>query len=180
MKAPILALCAMLGALAAPAIAQVSGSINRNVPTLSQGFHINNDAEDKIELTYKAIAFGEGQWQKLKDNKDMHERFNAGAERRPIGTVSSTMACKVAGKEVPAGEYKMFFTLHEQAGWILNVKNDDNHVMWRMAMTETDHNHTRLHISLTPGESANECHMMIAFGNQMVKVPVGPAAKKEG
>jgi len=176
MKTLILALSALL---AAPAVAQVSGSINRNAPTVDHSITMNNDAKDKIHVSYTAIAFGEGQWQAMKDNKDMHERFNKGAESKPIGKVSSSMPLMVAGKEVPAGDYKMFFSLHEQAGWLLNVKNDDNHVMWRLVLSETDHNHKRMHISLTPADAADQCNLTIAFGNQMVSVPVAPA-KKEG
>lgn len=169
--------------LACVAPAQISGSINGNAPTVAQSITMGSN---KVELTYTAIRFGQGQWQQIIENKDFHERFNAGAEKKPIGQVKLSAPITAAGKEVPAGDYAMFFTVHEQAGWILNLKPASGEtIMWRMVLQPSKDKTECMSISLEPSAKDNVCSLTVRFGEQHVTVPVTvgeakKAEKKEG
>lgn len=169
-----------LSLLASAATAQVSGSINRDAPTVMRAVKFKNGSMMKVN--YTAIHFGEGAWQKVLKNADSHERFNKMAARRPIGTIETSVPISASNKNIAAGKYDMFFTVHPQAGWILNLKdksNEKNKVMWRMAMTDTKSNNTRFSVNLNPGAKSGTCDIVIAFGSKTVTVPLKAGAKKE-
>lgn len=177
MKTLLITAVAALLACAAPA--QISGSINRNAPVVAQSISMG---ENKLEVSYTSIRFGEGSWQKIVENTSMHEKFNASAEKKPIGSVKTSVAVMAAGKEIPAGEYAMYFTVHEKAGWILNLKPANGEaIMWRMALKPSTDKSECLSISLEPSAKDNACALTICFGESHVKVPVtvGAAAKTE-
>lgn len=161
----------VLALVAGLAPAQISGSINRNAAKVSQSIAMG---DNKLEVNYTAIRFGKGQWQQLRENAQAHERFNANAERRPLGAVKTSVAVTAAGKQVPAGEYAMYFTLHEQAGWILNLKSaaGGEPIRWRMALQQTEHKSDCMLISLTPSAEDGKCSLSVSFGDQYVTVPV--------
>ncbi|MFM1870901.1 MAG: hypothetical protein RL398_323 [Planctomycetota bacterium] len=183
MKILIASAVAALLAVAAPA--QISGSINRTAPTVSQSIAMG---EQKVELSYTAIRFGQGAWQKVRENTAAHERFNANAEKKPIGSVKTSVAVNAAGKEVPAGEYAMFFTVNERAGWILNLKPKagGDAIMWRMHLQNTEHKSDCMSITLAPSAEDGKCSITVSFGDQYVTVPVtvggsdAGGEKKEG
>ncbi len=163
--------------LAFPLTAQVGGSINSNAPTVSQSIEFSD--ESKLALSYTAIHFGEGQWMNATENEQLRERINGAAQRRPMGSVHTSIPLVAAGRKVPAGEYDMYFTLHERGAWLLNLKpkGDDggDPIVWRLALKETEHKHTRMHIALGAAAEANEALLTIAFGNMGVHVPLKPA-----
>lgn len=162
--------------LAAAVPAQISGSINRNAPVVA---HSITMGQNKVEMSYTAIRFGQGQWQKILENTEAHAGFNEMAEKKPIGTVKTTCALMAAGKEVPAGEYTMFFSVHEQAGWILNLKPANGEaIRWRLVLTPGGANNDCLKISLDPTGTAGACSLTVAFGSEAVTVPVKVAEKK--
>lgn len=172
-----------IAVLAVPAAAQVSGSINRDAPTVTNSIAFADGS--KITIDYKAIHFGQGAWlerfEAMKGDEQRLERFNKGAAAAPIGTVTTSMPCTVAGRQVPAGSFDMFFTVSARAGWVLNLKDKGNAeapaIQWRLALKETDSQETRLKIALTAGEAANQAQVSVAFGQQAVSVPVAPTAK---
>jgi hypothetical protein len=173
-----LALCA------APAATQISGSINRGAPVLEKS--ISFEGGDKLSLSYTAIHFGQGQWQGLLDAKDQHERFNQGAMRRPIGSVETSTTVYASGREIPAGKYDMFFSLHADAGWLLNLKSKDNAdadpIRWRLVMSDSTESCKRMQFNLNAGDAKDEASLTIAFGKKKVTVPVStkkPAPPKD-
>ena len=150
--------------------AQVSGSINRGAPTVTNTIAMG---DHKMEVNYTAIRFGDGQWQRILENEDMHDRFNQLAERRPMGSVKTSCDVITAGKSVPAGDYKMFFTVSSQAGWILNLKPaEGDAIRWRLVLTESDKKQNCMHISLSPSAEDGTCSLSVAFGSKSVTVPV--------
>lgn len=174
MKPFLIACCAAVLAVAAPA--QISGSINRNAPTVA---HSISMGANKVEISYTAIRFGQGAWQKILENTADHEKFNAMAEKKPIGTVKTSMAVMAAGKEVPAGEYSMFFSVHEQAGWILNLKPANGEpIRWRLMLQASGTNNDCMKISLDPTATDGQCLLTVAFGSESVTVPVKAAGEK--
>ena len=88
-------------------------------------------------------------------------------------------ALTAAGRTVPAGNYTMFFTLHESGTWVLNLKDkakeDAAPIRWGLRLAETQGKHTRMHLALAPAAKAGECTLTIAFGSMSVTVPVTPA-----
>ena len=157
--------------------AQISGSINRGAAKVTNTIEMG---DNKLEVSYTAIRFGEGRWQKMKDNKDGYERFNKFAEGKPIGNVKTTTDLSAAGRKIPAGSYKMFFTLHEQAGWLLNLKPAEGEtIRWAMHLTDTKTSTKCLKVSLEPSDKNGTCSISITFGGQNVTVPVSVAAKKK-
>lgn len=154
--------------------AQISGSINRGAPKITNAIEMG---DNKLKLQYTSIRFGDGAWQGIKDNADRHERFNEFAAKRPIGMVETSCDLETAGKTVPAGKYKMYFTVHEQAGWILNLKPEEGEpVRWRMVMTDAPKKSKCLKMSLEPSAKDDACSLAIVFGDKQVVVPV--TAKK--
>jgi len=179
MKTLPIAVCAAL--LAAVVPAQVSGSINQNAPVVA---HSITMGPTKLELTYSAIRFGQGAWQKILENTEAHEKFNTFAEKSPIGSVKTNAPVMAAGHEVPAGEYTMFFTVSEQAGWVLNLKpKTGESIRWRLVLTPSAAKNDCLKISLDPTAQNGTCSLTIAFGSEGVTVPVvaqdKPADKKK-
>lgn len=175
MKALIVSCVAALLAVAAPA--QISGSINRNAPVVAHSIAMG---QNKLEISYTAIRFGQGQWQKILENTEGHADFNAFAEKKPLGSVKTTVDLMAAGKEVPAGDYSLYFTVHEQAGWILNLKPAQGEpIRWRLVLTPSDSKNECLKIGLDPTATNGTCALTVAFGSEAVTVPVRVAEKKE-
>lgn len=171
----LLALAATLSTLAAPA--QISGMINRGAPTVTNAIAMG---DNKLEMSYTSIRFGEGEWREILAKTERHQEFNAFAEKTPIGKVKTTCDLNAAGRQVPAGEYAMFFTAHERAGWVLNLKPAEGEaVRWRLALKDTDQKHDCMCIRLEPSAKADTCSLTIAFGNQAVTVPVSVAQTAE-
>jgi len=156
--------------------AQVSGSINRGAAKVSNSIEMGGN---KLSVKYTALRFGEGQWQKIKDATDRHEGFNQFAEKRPIGSVETTVDLMAAGKKIPAGKYSMFFTINERAGWILNLKPEKGEaVRWRMVLTDAAKEAKCLKIGLEPSAKNGACGLHIAFGKKHITVPVTVAKKQ--
>ena len=156
--------------------AQISGSINRNAAKVDTSIAMG---DAKLALSYTALRFGRGDWQKILENTEAHEGFNKLAENKPVGMVKTSVAVTAAGKEIPAGEYKMFFTVHAQAGWILNLKAGDGEpIRWRLMLKDGDEQKC-LKIALEPSDQNGTCGLTIAFGKQSITVPVSVAAKAE-
>lgn len=175
MKTVIALTCAAL--MTSGLQAQISGSINRGAPKVSNAIEMGGN---KLEVSYTAIRFGDGAWQKIKDAKDRHEGFNKFAPTKPIGNVKTTCDLQAAGRTVPAGEYSMFFTVHEQAGWLLNLQPAEGKaIVWRMALTETKKKSPCLKINLEPSAKKGVCSIAITFGDKAVTVPVMVAEKKK-
>jgi hypothetical protein len=162
----------------APSTAQISGSINRDAPSVSAAVSFKN--KSKLSVNYTAIHFGEGQWQSILKNTRRHERFNSGAARRPLGSITTNSVVSASGKEIPAGDYSMFFTVHESAGWLMNLKNkkDDKAeaIRWRMVMTDTKSDNKRFKVEVNPGADTGTASITISFGKKSVSVPLKVAA----
>lgn len=158
--------------------AQIGGSLNRNAPTVSNTISMG---KNKLSVTYTSIRFGDGAWQKYKEDKDGYEGFNKFAARKPIGSVETSCDLMAAGRTIPAGKYAMFFTLHERAGWLLNLKPAEGEaIRWGMRLTDMDKKSDCLKISLEPSAKDGACAITIMFGKQSVSVPVMIQTKKEG
>tara|TARA_R110002072_G_scaffold302737_3_gene488256 strand:- start:10000 stop:10536 length:537 start_codon:yes stop_codon:yes gene_type:complete len=174
MKSVIALTCAAL--MTCGLQAQVGGSLNRNAAKVSTSITMG---KNKLAVSYTAIRFGKGDWQKAKDNKDGYERFNARAAKSPVGSVTTSCDLMAAGRTIPAGTYSMFFTLHERAGWLLNLKPAEGEgIMWGMKLTDSDKSDC-MKINLEPSAKDNTCAITIMFGDKSVSVPVTVKATED-
>jgi hypothetical protein len=174
MKSVIALTCAAL--ISCGLQAQISGSINRGAPKVSTTIEMGSN---KVGVSYTAIRFGEGSWQKIKDAEDRHENFNKFAASKPIGSVETSCDLTAAGRMIPKGSYAMYFTVSAQAGWILNLKpTEGDAIRWRMNLSETKNKSGCLKVSLEPAAENNTCSISITFGDKQVTVPVAAAKKK--
>ena len=156
--------------------AQIGGSLNNGAPKVSTSMEMGGN---KLSVSYTSIRFGEGSWQKIKDNADRHERFNKFAASKPIGSVKTSCDLMAAGKKIPAGDYSMFFTVHEQAGWLLNLKPaKGDAIRWRLVLSDAAKKTGCMKISLEPSAKDGMCSIAIAFGGKQVTVPVSAAPAK--
>ena len=74
----------------------------------------------------------------------------------------------------------MFFTLHERAGWLLNLKPAEGEsIMWAMHLKDTASKSACMKISIEPSDTDDTCAIAITFGDKSVSVPVTVKAKKE-
>ncbi|MFT7534087.1 MAG: hypothetical protein ACI85K_000032 [Hyphomicrobiaceae bacterium] len=157
--------------------AQIGGSLNRNAAKVSNTIEMG---KNKLSVSYTAIRFGDGQWQKTQEDKEGYEGFNKFAARKPIGSVTTSCDLTAAGKTIAAGTYSMFFTLHESGMWLLNLKPaEGDAVRWGMRLKDTASKSTCMKISLEPSDKDDTCAIAITFGEQSVSVPVMVKAKKE-
>ena len=98
-----------------------------------------------------------------------------------MGSVTTSCDLMAAGKMIPAGNYSMFFTLHESGLWLLNLKPAEGKtIMWGMRLKDTNNKTACMKISLEPSEKDNTCAIAITFGEQAVTVPVTVQMKKKG
>jgi hypothetical protein len=175
MKSVIALTCAAL--MTCGLQAQINGSLNRNAAKVTNAIEMG---KNKVSVSYTAIRFGDGKWQKAKDNKDGYEGFNKFAAKKPIGSVTTSCDLTAAGRTIPAGSYSMFFTLHERAGWLLNLKPAEGEsIMWAMHLKDTASKSACMKISIEPSDTDDTCAIAITFGDKSVSVPVTVKAKKE-
>ncbi len=175
MKSVIALTCAAL--MTCGLQAQINGSLNRNAAKVTNAIEMG---KNKVSVSYTAIRFGDGKWQKAKDNKDGYEGFNKFAAKKPIGSVTTSCDLTAAGRTIPAGSYSMFFTLHERAGWLLNLKPAEGEpIMWGMRLKDTASKSACMKISIEPSDTDDTCAIAITFGDKSVSVPVTVKAKKE-
>lgn len=169
-----------LSLLALPLTAQVSGSIKRDAPTVENTIKFADG--ESLTMSYTAIRFGEGQWMAYLERKDAYERFNQGAMARPIGSVTASCDLQVGQNAVPAGEYDMYFSLHEQAGWLLNLRKkggEGDPILWRVVTVDSEQDCSRIRFDLTPGEAGDTAHINLMFG-KMKMAKLVDVSRKSG
>ena len=114
------AVLAGLIALSPPAAAQVLGSINRGAPRVTRAVELSDGAALRIE--YTAIRFGEGRWREVEREPERQARFNEQAAARPVGVVTVNAPIVAVGNLLPPGTYDLYFTIHPDDGWELNLR----------------------------------------------------------
>lgn len=174
-----LALCALLAAT--PLAAQRMGSINRNAPTA--GCFIEFANGNRIQVSYQAITLAQGKFMRrledLRNQDDKErvegyvERFNATAQRQPLGKLKIAGKITVGGKEVPAGEYGLAFMLDEKVNWKVVILDSDQKTKasWKLETKAPKATARRLGMWLAAGE-VGTADLRIAFGDVSTKLAV--------
>lgn len=174
-----LTLCAVL--LATPLTAQRMGSTNRNAPTA--GCFIEFAGGNRIEVSYQAITLAEGKfmkrledWRKAEDKEQAEgwiERFNATAQKKPLGKVKIKGKLTLGGKDVAAGEYGMAFMLDEKINWKVAILDEKQEIKASFNLETKAPKATarRLGMWLAAGDRGG-ADLGIAFGDVSTKLPV--------
>ncbi len=170
-----------LAVAATPAVAQKTGSVNRNAPEVKQTIQMGDNS---LTLNYTAITWAEGSTMaKAKDDEKVREYINNKAESAPLGMVKNTMAVEVAGKTIPVGSHDLFFTIHESGSWLLNLRSQADKtkkMTWRLALQSNEEMpHDRLVMSLFCSGNAG-AGIYLGFGPQMMMINVKPAKNENG
>src|SRR5690242_10974473 len=151
--------------MAVPAAAQKSGMINRNAPKLTQSFTVG---DAKIQLDYTSIAWGQGQAFNAamdKNGGDHRKEINELAKNQPIGSFNTSVDLTCGDVKIPAGEYKLGFTITDNMEWQMTFMGKDT-INVKLPLTDSkDHQSNMLVCSLFAGERGSaSCY--VAFGQK--------------
>ena len=176
----LLTLCA--AALCAPAFAQKSGSINRNAPAITQTV---TAGEAKISLNYTSIAWGQGKtFEQAMDKAnggDARQMINTNAKKSPLAELSTTVELMCDKLRIPAGDYKVAFTINDNAEWEINFMGKETLTMKLPLLDNKEMPHKRLLMCLYAGDQ-DGAGVYVAFGTKvaMLTLAPAPAAEKKG
>ena len=169
---------ALATALCAPAIAQKFGSTNEGAPTIKQSIEMGGK---KMSLNYTAITWADGKTMSRAmdkaNGKGFREFINGSAPKSPLATFESSVDCKCGDLMLPAGEYKVFYTITEDCDWQINFqKGDAKPQTMKLALTDNPMEHKRLVMSLHAGDKGAGSY--IGFGKKSCMLEFAPAKKK--
>jgi hypothetical protein len=176
----LLTMCAA-AALCTPAFAQKSGMINRNAPTISQTVTAGNA---KISLNYTSLAWGQGKaFDEAMDKAggaDARKNINDLAKKQPIGDLSTSVDLTCGDLRIPAGDYKVAFTINDNAEWQINFIGKETLTMKLPLMDNKEMPHKRLLMCLYAGDS-DGAGVYVAFGTKFAILSLAPAGgEKKG
>ena len=151
--------------MAVPAAAQKSGMINNNAPKLTQSL---TAGDAKIQLDYTSIAWGQGRAFNAamdKGNGDARKQLNDLAKSQPIGSFSTTVDLTCGDVKIPAGEYKLGFTITDSMEWQMSFMGKDT-INVKLPLTDSkDHPSNMLVCSLFAADRGSVgCY--VAFGQK--------------
>lgn len=163
----------LLLVMTSPALAQRSGSSNRNAPTITQTIAFGKDT---IELSYTSITWGEGQWAaKLADEATKaaaRANINANAEKTPLGTLKVAMPITIGTTKVAAGTYKLAFVLDDNYKWQILLTADQTKLNVALDLKNVDEESKRLRVALRAGEKDFTAELAVGFGKSRGTLPI--------
>ncbi len=161
--------------LAVPAAAQRMGSTNANAPTISQKIDFADGS--KLSCEYLAITWASGRTMTAIMDKEKGERtrtrVNGSAKDSPLGEFSTSSAVTVGGTAVPAGEYKVYFTIDNDLAWSINLAAEQT-ITIKLPLQETPMDSKRLLLGLYAGEG-EAAGLYVAFGKHSCDLPIQKA-----
>ena len=166
----------LAAALCAPAFAQLQGMANNGAPTVKQTV-TNGDA--KFTLDYTSITWAQGQTMTRLMDKEKgvraRQQINQGAKDNPLGSFSTSVDVTIGTLKVPAGEYKVGFTINDNLEWEINFMGKTTLTMKLPLMDQKDKDmqHKRLLCSLFAGEDKG-AGVYIAFGDKWCILNIAP------
>lgn len=168
----------LLAALCVPAVAQKQGMTNNNAPEIKQTIAAG---EAKMSLNYTSITWASGKTMtKIMDKESggrTREAVNANATKTPLATFSTTVAVQCGELHLPAGEYKVYFTIGDDLSWSINFMNGDKTMSMKLPLTESEHESKRLMMCLYAGDDEG-AGVYVAFGKHSGMLEMKPAAEK--
>ncbi len=167
--------------LAVPAIAQSGkGSINMGAPTVNQTV---TAGDAKISLNYTSMNWGKGaQMTRLMDKEKgakSREGVNNLAKSSPMGTFNTSVALTCGDVKIPAGEYKLGFTITENLEWQMSLMGTETINIKLPLMDNKAQPSKRLVCSLFAGDE-NGAGCYVAFGDKNCILAFSTAAAAGG
>jgi hypothetical protein len=164
--------------LAAPVAAQRMGSSNANAPTSSTTLEFADGT--RVSCEYTAITWAKGTTMNAAADKDRGERtrtrINNTAKEAPLGEFTSSIALTVGDKTIPAGEYKLYFTITDKLGWQINFAGEKTTVTIDLPLQDMPVEQKRLLLGLYAGEG-DGCGLYVAFGKQSCDLKLARGGK---
>jgi hypothetical protein len=166
--------------MAVPAVAQRSGMINQNAPSVSQTV---TAGDAKITLDYTSIAWGQGRIFNAAMDKSgggkARDSINNSAKQNPAGKFTTSVDLTCGDLKIPAGEYTFAFTINDNAEWQINFNGKETLTMKLPLQENKEMPHKRLLCSLFAGDDAG-AGAYIAFGDKWCVLNFKPAGAGGG
>ncbi|MCB9877967.1 MAG: hypothetical protein H6835_10225 [Planctomycetes bacterium] len=165
-------------ALVSPAFAQKMGGSNRSAPTVKQSVEAG---AAKMSLDYTAITWADGNMMKMLADKEngagARKMVNDSAPKSPLASFSSSVDVKCGELHIPAGDYKVFFTIDDDCHWHLNFqKGEDKALSMKLELAASEHESGRLLMCLYAEDKG--AGVYLSFGSHtgmLTFAPVKPA-----
>jgi len=166
--------------LTTPSFAQRMGSLNRNAPTVKQSVEAG---QAKISLNYTSINWGDGRTMKMVSDKENGARarqmVNGSAAENPIAQFSSSVNVDCGELHIPAGDYKVYFTVDDDCVWHINfhAKDAEKALSMKLDLMPSDHQSKNLLMCLYAEDDG--AGVYLSFGTHSGMLSIKPAAKKD-
>ena len=164
----------LAAALCAPAFAQKMGMANTDAPTVKQTVMAG---DCKVSLDYTSITWASGKTMTALMDKDkgaaVRQRVNSTAKTDPLGTFSTSVAVEIGALKLPAGDYKVAFTINDNLDWEINFMGKETMTMKLPLMDNKEMPHKRLLCSLFAGDEKG-AGVYIAFGSKWCILNIAP------
>jgi hypothetical protein len=167
---------ALAAALCAPAFAQKMGMANNDAQTIKQTLMAG---EAKISLDYTSITWAQGQMMARLMDKEKgakaREMVNQTAKKEPLGSFSTSVDVTIGSLKIPAGEYKLAFTINENLDWEINFMGKETLTLKLDLQESKGMQHKRLLCSLFAGDESSTASVYVAFGEKSCVLNIAPA-----
>ena len=165
-------------ALCAPAFAQKSGLSNQGAPEIKQTITAGSN---KISLDYISITWADGKTMASILDKaggaEARKGMNARGPKSPLGSFSTSTDVMCGDLAIPAGDYKVFFTITEELAWQINFQGKDKTLTTNMNISNAaEHESKRLLLCLHAVD--DHAGVYVAFGKQSGMLAFKPGAGK--
>jgi hypothetical protein len=169
--------------MAAPAVAQKSGRANQNAPAVAQSVTMG---DNKVSLNYTAIAWVRGEIVKQAMDKaggaETRKQINDLAKSQPVGTFTTSVDLTCGDLKIPAGEYKLGFTINENCEWEINFMGKDTLTM-KLPLTDNKEKPAAMLVCSLHVADRSSAGCYVAFGDKQGMLtfkPAGGAGGKKG
>jgi hypothetical protein len=163
--------------MALPVAAQKSGMINNNAPQVKQSI---TAGDAKIQLDYTSIAWGQGQAFNAAMDKGggkARERINDLAKNQPIGSFNTSVDLMCGETKIPAGEYKLGFTITDNMEWQMTFMGKDTINVKLPLVDSKEHSSNMLVCSLFAAERGSVgCYVAFGAKSCMITFTAGGGA----
>ncbi len=152
-------------AVSVPVYAQKMGSSNRNAPKIEQTI-MAGDAT--MSLNYTSITWADGQMmQRLADKETgarARQMVNDSAPNAPLASFETNVDVMCGKLHLPAGEYKVFYTIDDDTNWHINFMAGDKTHEMKLPLSPVKNEYKRLVMPIYAEDGG--CGLYIAFGTQ--------------
>ena len=167
---------ALAATLCVPAFAQKMGMTNSDAPTVKQTVAAG---DAKISLDYTSITWATGKTMTAIMDKEKGARFrtriNEGASESPLGSLNTSVDLMCGNEHIPAGEYKVYFTITDDLAWQINFQGKEKTHTVKLELADSGHESKRLLLCLYAGDD-DGAGVYVSFGKMAGMLSLKPHA----